>query len=152
MRPIAVHPRKEEGRFSTLPKHIDPRKISGVERGATWLLKKVSAIGSQTQRWAEAMTRERGIEAVRVLQGMVALAGKHPPQHIETACEVALSHEAFRLRTIRQLIARHDRITAEQLPLPLLEEHPIIRPLSDYGQLVRSSFTQTPVTHMETCQ
>ena len=47
---IAVHVRQEPGRFSTHGQHVAKEKISGLERGADYLLGKVSAIGSQTQR------------------------------------------------------------------------------------------------------
>ena len=45
------------------------------------------------------------MEAVRVLVGLKHLAGKHPSEALEEACRVALSHGAYRLRTIRQLLA-----------------------------------------------
>ena len=35
---IALHVRREPGKFSTLSEHLVPEKISGVERGAAWLL------------------------------------------------------------------------------------------------------------------
>ena len=38
---IAVHARHEPGRFSTLALHLVAEKISGIERGAEWLLSKV---------------------------------------------------------------------------------------------------------------
>ena len=143
MQPIAVHPRKEEGRFSTHDKHIAAEKINGIERGATWLLKRAERIGTQAGRWAQAMVQARGIEGVRVLQGLIALAGKHPGDRIDRACEIALSHGAFRLRTIRTLIRRDVDRAAGQDALPeFIDEHPIIRSLADYGQLVHHAFLQ----------
>ena len=56
-----------------------------------------------------------------------------PAQALEKACEIALSHGAYRLRTLRQLLKRQ---AMPQTSLPFLEEHPIIRPLDDYAQLV----------------
>ena len=47
---IAMHVRHEPGRFSTQPEHIAAEKISGVERGAAWLLAKVERIGPHSQR------------------------------------------------------------------------------------------------------
>jgi hypothetical protein len=44
---------------------------------------------------------------------------------------VALSHGAYRLRTIRELIKRDKTDYQEQFEF--IEEHPIIRPLSDYS-------------------
>jgi transposase len=130
---IAIHVRSEPGRFSTQGEHLDPRKISGLERGAAYLLNKLSSIGPRTHEWASAMLAARGIEGTRVLQGLLGLAKKHSPDTLEKACETALSHGVFRLRTIRKLLGRD---AAKQQPLPFLEEHPIIRPLDDYAAVV----------------
>jgi len=130
---VALHVRHEKGRFSTLAEHLAPEKISGIERGAAYLLGKVRGIGPQAHQWAEAMLTARGIEGARVLQGLLSLYKKHSAETLETACEIALSHGAFRLRTLRKLI---DRKAAKQQPLPFLDEHPIIRPLDDYAAIV----------------
>jgi transposase len=130
---IAVHVRHEQGRFSTHGQHLVKEKISGLERGANYLLDKVSLIGPQTQAWAEAMLTARGIEGTRVLQGLLALTKKHASATLETACETALSHNCYRLRSIRQLLQRQ---TGRQEPLPFLDEHPLIRPLDDYAAVV----------------
>ncbi len=71
---IAMHVRHEQGRFSTHTEHLAKEKISGVERGAAWLLGKIHGIGEQALAWAEAMLQARGIEGVRVLQGLLTLA------------------------------------------------------------------------------
>ena len=42
MQPIAVHTKQEPGRFSTPRQFIASEKISAVERGAAWLLDKVT--------------------------------------------------------------------------------------------------------------
>jgi hypothetical protein len=133
---ISLYVRREPGKFSTLAQHVLPEKISGVERGAAWLLNKVRLIGPQAHTWAEAMLAARGIEGTRVLQGLLALEKRHPQEALEKACEIALSYGAFRLRTIRKLLARD---ALPQQPLPFLDEHPIIRPLDDYGQIVASA-------------
>ena len=130
---IALHVRREPGRFSTLGEHVVAEKINGLERGAAWLLRKVEAIGDQTHQWAQAMLHARGIEGTRVLQGLLALAVKHPADALENTCKTALSHGAFRLRAVRQLLTHQ---APPQQPLPFLEEHPIIRPLGDYAALV----------------
>ncbi len=106
MEQIAVHVRQEPGRFSTQDQHIAAEKRSGVERGAVWLLSRVRLIGEHATRWAENMLKTRGIEGVRVLQGLLSLAGRHDAAAIERACEVAFSHGAYRLRTIRELLKR----------------------------------------------
>ncbi len=139
MEQIIVHPRKEPGQFSTPPECIHSYKRSGVERGAAWLLGRARLIGEHTARWAENMLQARGIKGVRVLQGLLALANQHDGAAIERACQVAFSHGAWRLKTIRQLLKRD---APAQETFDFLEEHPIIRSLSDYGKLVSTSFQQ----------
>lgn len=133
---VALHARQNPGKFSTLPVHLADEKISTVERGAASMLAKARLIGDQTARWAEAMLKARGIEGLRVLLGLLTLANKHPAAAIEQACGTATSYGAFRLRTLRQLIGRQ---APKQESMEFLDEHPIIRGLSDYGDLVRSS-------------
>jgi transposase len=132
---IAMHVRSEPGRFRTHGEHIAPEKISGIEKGTTYLLNKVRHIGPQSHDWAQAMLHVRGIEGVRVLQGLLALSKRHTSESLEKACKSALSHGCFRLRTLRALLKRSD--DAEQQSLSFLEEHPIIRPLSDYAAVVQ---------------
>jgi len=136
---IALHARREPGKFSTLGEHLAPEKISGVERGATWLLNKIRLLGPQAHAWAEAMLAVRGIEGTRVLQGLLALGKRSPQETLEKACEIALSYGAYRLRTLRKLLSRS---ALPQQPLPFLDEHPIIRPLDDYGQIVAAALAR----------
>jgi transposase len=142
MQQIAVHSRQEPGRFSTQDRHIASEKRSGVERGAVYLLHRAQMIGEHAARWAENMLQTRGIEGVRVLQGLLSLANRHDAEAIERACQLAFSHGVYRLRTVRQLLKRD---APEQETFDFLDEHPIIRPLSDYGKLVSTSF-QRPWT------
>src|SRR5208283_3301419 len=123
---LVVHAKTEPGRFRTAPEHIPKEKVSAVERGTDALLRQVAAIGPHSRQWAEATTQARGVEAVRVLVGLKNLAGKHQTEALEEACRVALSHGAYRLRTIRQLLKRQGQ---PQQQFEFLAEHPIIRPL-----------------------
>jgi len=134
MEQIAVHIKHEPGRFSTDPKHIASQKISGVERGAGYLLKRISLVGPQTLQWAQRMLDQRGIEGVRVLQGLLAMTGKHPADDLEKACALALSHGTFRLRVLRALMKRPLRQTE------FVQAHPLIRPMDFYGRYLEVSF------------
>jgi len=133
---IAIHARTEAGRFSTQQAHLDSRKISGIEMGADALIARAARIGPKTGEWAKAMIDERGIAGVRVLLGLIALSRKHGSKEIDSACGLALLHGAFRLRTVRQLIERR----TEQEQLDFLSEHPLIRDMADYGELVPVTF------------
>jgi len=139
MEQIAFHVKHEPGRFSTQSRHIAPQKRSGIEKGAVYLLGKASLIGERTGQWARQMVHQRGIEGVRVLMGLLSLAHRHPSDSIEQACEIATTHGAYRLRTIRGLIERR---ADKQDRFVFLEEHPIIRSLADYGELVGTAFNK----------
>jgi len=138
MHQIAVHAKREPGRFSTQNNHIAAKKISAVERGAGDLLQRAKLIGPETGRWSMAMMQSRGIQGVRVLVGLLSLAGRHESERIEQACRIAHSHGSYRLRIIRQLIKR-DHPEVEQDRFQFTQEHPIIRSLSEYQRLVTSS-------------
>ena len=132
---IALHVRQESGKFSTLEPHVASEKITGVERGAEWLLKKIALVGDQTTRWSEAMLASRGIEGVRVLQGLLSLTKKHRSEDLERACGAAWRHQAFQLRTVRKLLERQ---VSEQQVFDFLNEHPVIRPMAEYGEFVHN--------------
>lgn len=136
---VAIHAQREAGQFSTQEHHIPPQKRGVVEQGPTYLLNKARRLGSHSGRWAEQMLHQRGIEGVRVLQGLLSLATRHPVTVLERACEVACTHGAYRLRTIRALIKRQG---AKQDQFAFIDEHPLIRPLSDYAALVPTTPTQ----------
>jgi transposase len=137
MQQIALHAQQERGRFSSPPEYIAAEKFSAVERGAAALLGRVATrLGPQSAAWSEAMVQARGIEGTRVLLGLLSLSSRHSITAIERACEIARGYAAFRLRTIRALVKRHG---AEQEVLPFLSEHPVIRPLSEYGQFVHDA-------------
>jgi transposase len=138
MQQIALHVQQERGRFSSPPEYIAAEKISGVERGAAALLNRVATrLGPKSAAWAEAMVQARGIEGTRVLLGLLNLASRHSISAIEQACEIARSYAAFHLRTIRALVERRG---PKQEVLPFVSDHPMIRPLSEYGQFVHDAF------------
>jgi hypothetical protein len=83
------------------------------------------------------MVKAIGIEGTRVLVGLLSLSGRHSTSAIEQACETALGYAAFRLRTIRALVKRQ---APKQEVMPFLSVHPVIRPLSEYGQFAHDAF------------
>jgi hypothetical protein len=91
-------------------------------------------IGANADRWAQAMLEQRGIPGVRVLVGLLNLANRYECSRIDNACETALSHGAFRLKTIRDIL---NRSADKQQQMDFIDEHPIIRDMSSYGEFVR---------------
>jgi len=135
---IAIHAKQPPGKFSTQTPHIATEKINGIERGATWLLQKAGHIGPHAEQWAAALLEHRGIEGLRVLQGLSALATQHGALAIDAACEVAQSYSAYRLRIIRQLVKRHAPKQVE-----FLSEHPLIRNLADYSAVAQRAMNRS---------
>jgi hypothetical protein len=69
------------------------------------------------------------------------LADRQPCQLIDKACEIAISYGAYRLKNVRQLIKRK---AAKQEQLEFMQEHPMIRSMDVYGDLVRNSLRKPP--------
>lgn len=136
MEAIAVHSRHEPGRFSTDPAHIHTHKRRIVERGVAWLLDRAALIGTATGAWAHAMHRQRGVEGVRVLQGLLALVEKHSPGQVERACARALEAGEWHLREVRERLLA----PSPQAQFEFLHDHALIRPLDHYDQLTPDCF------------
>ena len=134
---IAVHARQEPGRFGTDPAHLHAHKRTLIERGAEWILDRCRLLGCSASARAPALYQQRGAECLRVLQGLLALAEKHPATQVDRACQLALTHGAWRLRDLRGLLAR----PTEQTRFAFLEAHPLIRDLKHYENLVPVCFT-----------
>lgn len=137
MNPICTHATVPPGKFSTKREHLASEKISPVERGTDWLLQKVGHIGPHTRAWSRGLVATRGVEAVRVLHGLLTMIDKHHSHLIEQACEVAHANQSYRLKTLRQLI-KHS--ASKQQEFDFLAEHPLIRNLSEYADIIRVDF------------
>ena len=136
---VAVHARAEPGKFSTDFNHIPKKRVSCIERGANVLLKQLAIVGPSVKDWSEAMLQARGVEGIRVLQGLKALASKYDATALNRACETAMTYGALRLKSIRTLLKSTSEIK-QQEQFDFLEEHPVIRPLSDYSLESLSQF------------
>ena len=132
MKQIATHVRQEAGKFRTDGVHLSSEKISMVEEGAEGLLCRARRIGPQTGQWAANLLKERGIQGMRTLVGLLAMTRKHQSRSIEEACRLAVTHGAYRLKAIRRLM----ECGSEQEQIEFIDEHPLIRNMSVYGQMV----------------
>jgi len=138
--PIAVHVRTEPGKFATDPQHLHSPYRRVVQQSLDYLLDRARLIGKHTGSWAEAMTQQRGPAGMRVLHGLLSLAGKHPVAALEKAAAKALHHGTWRLRDLRTLLEQ-----AGPAPqLDFLETHPLIRQLDVYEALTPDCFNPQP--------
>jgi transposase len=140
MEAIAVHVRQEPGKFKTDPAHIHDHKRTLIERGAEWILDRCRLLGQGAGTWAQTLYQQRGAESLRVLQGLLALAEKHPAQQLDQACQLALTHGAWHLRDLRELLVRP--VAQEQFAF--IQTHPLIRDLKTYDNLVPVCFSPVP--------
>lgn len=98
-------------------------------------MRKASCLGDSAAQWARALLQERPIEGIRVLQGLLSLSKTYGQEQMDEACRIALSHDVFRLRTLREILKRGG---PSQSCFEFIDEHPIIRKLSDYQKIVQT--------------
>jgi transposase len=126
--PIGLHARAEPGKFTTDPAHLHSRKRHLIERGVDHLLDQCRLLGPLTGTWAEAMHAARGPQGLRVMLGLLQLAGKHPVTALEKAAGTATHYGAWRLRDLKRLLGQPGNV----VQLDFLETHPLIRSLDAY--------------------
>ena len=126
--PIAVHVRAEPGRFATDDAHIHAHKRAIIERGADYMVERCRVVGTHSGAWAEGLLVQRGPEAMRTLQGLLALAREHPVIELERACGQAVHLGLWRLRDVRRLLQDGEQV----VQIDFLQAHPLIRDLSHY--------------------
>ena len=134
--PIAVHVRAEPGRFVTDDAHIHAHKRVIIERGANYMVERCRVVGAHSGAWAEGLLAQRGPEAMRTLQGLLALAREHPVGELERACDRAVHLGLWRLRDVRRLLQHGEQV----VQVDFLQVHPLIRDLSHY----QLSYEPTP--------
>jgi transposase len=129
---IQTHRRLEPGQFT------NPRGIGGgagsLQANLDYWQKRASNLGSSCQQWAEVLVRNRGVESMRSLMGLVSLVERHSFAAVNRACERALAKGALRLRDVRALLQSREI----QTQIPFEEHHPLIRKLSEYGVFIRA--------------
>lgn len=125
---IALHTLAQAGKFTTDPIHLHSQKRHIIEKGADYLLDRCRLIGPLTGTWAEAMQEARGPQSLRVMQGLLQLAEKHPVSELEKAARIATHHGTWRLRDLKRLLA----LPGNVVQLDFLETHPLIRSLEAY--------------------
>ena len=125
---ITVHVRTEPGLSRTEDAHIHPLKRRLADRGTVYLLERCQSFGPNVGAWAMAMHRHRGIEAIRVLQGLLALTRKIPVASLEAAAAKALQRAGWKLGDLKQALTE----PANVVQIDFLETHPLIREMEAY--------------------
>jgi transposase len=127
---IAVHNRVRPGHFAPSPGQ-PAVPTSSQEAYTAELVNRCSKVGCDLERWAQAAVAERGVRALRLIQGVLSLLRNHPKEVVLWAAREALEHRAFRYRDLARLAERGAARVAAPKPLLTASEH--IRPLDQYS-------------------
>jgi hypothetical protein len=125
---VAVYTRLRPGQFA--PRSGEATVESSSQKAfAHKLLGRCERVGTPLREWAESALEERGVRALRLIQGVLGLTRLHPRERVLAAARTATTHRLFRYKDLQRLTEQHAAKSPAQL---LLTEHPSIRPLTDY--------------------
>jgi transposase len=137
---IVTHARLEPGRFT------ETLGCAGqwgpVERALAYWHHRAATLGPGCAAWAREVESRREAQALRVIQGLCSLTKKHRSQDLDRACAAALDRGQWHLADIRTQLAS----PSKQTLIPFVAEHPLIRPLGEYGALVGDPFSSSSPT------
>lgn len=87
-------------------------------------------MGPELYEWAAQALEERGVRAIRLIQGVLGLTRKHPRERLCSVAEQATTHRLFRYRDLKRLA----ELAAERASTrrTLIATHPSIRSMDQY--------------------
>jgi transposase len=139
-----LHPQTGQLLREHLPQTRGKHRIQDEDRpkhtpsGVQHLLLRAGRSGQQIGLACRSMYEEGGQEAVRRIQGMLALAKKHGPAVVDEACGLALETGAVNhYRFVCRYLER-----GPQLPLSLRQVDPLIRELTEYRDFIQSKIQE----------
>ncbi len=127
--PVAVHARVRPGEWARRPGEPHQEPTSSQRAYVGKLIGTCARVGRPLQEWADAAYVERGVRALRLIQGALHLVRKHPREAVLHAAKKALANRLFRYKDLRRLTEQADSAPAQR---SLLDVHEAIRPMSEY--------------------
>ena len=123
---VAVHARVRDGLYA--PRAGEAEASTRQQAFVDRLVGQCERVGPALKQWADAALAARGVRAIRLIQGVLALTRKHPRERVLVAIAEAHARQHFRYQTIRQLVER-----TPARPAPTLRSaDPAIRPMTQY--------------------
>jgi transposase len=126
---LAVYVQRPQGSYAPPPGGAPADTPASQRAFVERLLGRCERVGDDLRRWAEQALEERGIRALRLIQGVLALTRSHPKERVLHAARSATEHRLFRYKDLRRLA---EATGDETPPKNLIQEHPTIRPLTQY--------------------
>jgi hypothetical protein len=124
-----VHTRLRPGEWARRPGERHEEPTSSQRAYIAKLIGSCARVGQPLQEWAEAAYLERGVRALRLIQGVLHLVRKHRREAVLHAAKQALAHRLFRYKDLRRLAEQADSVPAQR---SLLAVHDAIRPMHEY--------------------
>jgi hypothetical protein len=125
---VAVHARVKPGEYAREPGG-SRQPSSGQRAYLAHLLTRCERVGAPLRQWGEAAHEERGVRALRLIQGALGLVRKHPREVVLAAAKTALEHRSFRYKDLRRLA---ETAAAQPQQRSLLDAHESNRPMAEY--------------------
>jgi hypothetical protein len=124
-----VQARVSAGQYARMPGQAAPEVTTRQHAFIAQLLGRCERVGSALHQWAEAALAERGVRAIRLIQGVLGLTRTHPREAVLRAATTALTYRLFRYKHLERLASQ---ATPAPARLPLTSDDPSIRPLTAY--------------------
>jgi hypothetical protein len=126
---VAVHARVGRGRYAPRPGEGTTAVTSSQRAYTSKLLGRCERVGSELHEWAKLALEERGVRAIRLIQGVLGLTRKHPRERVLWAARLGVENRLFRYKDLCRLAQQQANRPTQ---LSLLEDHPSIRPMTHY--------------------
>src|SRR5215471_5886922 len=126
---LREHPPQQRGKHR-IPEEDRPKHTPA---GTQQLLRRADWSGSQIGALCRQMYSAQGQEAVRRIQGVLALARKHGLAAVEDACSAALEIGVYNYHFVRRYLER-----GPQLPLSLRQVVLLIRQPTEYRDFIQN--------------
>lgn len=145
---LRTHQRVERPGSLVLPQE---ERIFNPSRETRLILRRAKEIGPAASALCEMLFAQQGRVGQRMLWGIVRLADRIPARLVDCACQQAMDDGIHSYRHIKMIVealvaaqlAKFER--ADPPPLsPLIQDHPLIRPMQIYGDLFAAATTTHP--------
>lgn len=124
---VATHPRRGPGPRATHEPHLPEHRREFRHRDRAFWLERAKAIGPVVGEYiAEVFGSEDVLSKLRVVQSIVTLLEKHPPERAVAACERARHFGNHTYAGVRDIL--RNGLDFEPLPTPLFPHQPGPRP------------------------
>lgn len=132
MEKLTVHVRLEKGQYTEVLGVGGCR--GGVVQSIHYFRGKVTPMGEHVAAWADDMIAGDKERALRRLQGLLSLKGKHTPPRINEAARKARIHGQYTLPDLRRWLESPN----QQETFSFLQQHELIRHPNSYDSLAKT--------------